>query len=278
MIFSFYRLMKLLSVLFLSIFATVVFAENTINTNNMALSNYRNNSNHTARIPVLVYHNFNPTVPGSMNLTPERFKEQMQWIKDNNFTVIPLNQLVSYLQGKINSLPPKPVVITADDGWESQYKYMVPIVHQYHYPVTLFIYPGTISQGSHTMTWAQLTELQQTGEFDIQSHTLTHPNFKQEQRRLSPIAYSKFVNNELINSKKILEERMNKTIVLLAWPFGIYNEYLEQQATKAGYVMAFTIGALPTKRSFNPMTQPRYMIVAPQNMKTFSGILNTSRQ
>ncbi len=241
-----------------------VFAENAVNP--------------TARIPVLVYHNFNPTVPGSMNLTPERFKEQMQWIKDNHFTVIPLSQLVSFLQGKGNVLPPKSVVITADDGWESQYKYMVPIIREYHYPVTLFIYPSLISKGSHSMTWEQLQELQKTGEFDIQGHTLTHPNFKKAKKSLSADDYAKFVEKELTTSKKILEDKMDKSITLLAWPFGIYNDDLEQRAAKAGYVMAFTIDALPTKQSFNPMMQPRYMIVAPQTMKMFAAIVNSSRQ
>lgn len=265
-----------LSALFWFIPFTFAFAENATNVNETMVSNHTNNS--TARIPVLVYHNFNPTIPGSMNLTPERFKEQMQWIKDNHFTVIPLSQLVSFLQGKTNTLPPKSLVITADDGWASQYKYMIPIVRQYHFPVTLFIYPEMISKSSHAMTWKQLQELQGTGEFDIQSHTLTHPNFKKEKKRLSSSEYEKFVEKELITSKKILEEKMDKPMTLLAWPFGIYNEDLEQQAAKAGYVMAFTIDARPTNQSFNPMMQPRYMIVAPQTMKMFATILNTSRQ
>ncbi len=274
--FSFYR--WLLPIVFLFAPFTFIFAENATNANATAVSPLSDNSHPTARIPVLVYHNFNPTTPGSMNLTPERFKEQMQWIKDNHFTVIPLSQLVSFLQGKTHDLPVKPVVITADDGWESQYTYMVPIIREYHYPVTLFIYPSLISKGKHSMTWDQLQALQRTGEFDIQGHTLTHPNFKKEKKRLSPGEYQTLVDKELVASKKILEEKMNKPITLLAWPFGIYNEDLEQQAAKAGYVMAFTIDARPTSQSFNPMMQPRYMIVAPQTMTMFAAILNTSHE
>lgn len=243
----------------------------------MTSTSLAENTQKSSQVPVLVYHNFNPTKPGSMNLTPQRFKEQMQWIKDNGFTVIPLSQLVDYLQGKTTSLPPKPIVITADDGWESQYTYMVPIVREFHYPVTLFIYPSTISKGAHAMTWEQLKELQQTGEFDIQSHTFSHPNFKQEKKKLSPASYQNFVNKELITPKQILEEKMGKPITLLAWPFGIYNDNLEQEAAKAGYVMAFSIDAIPATRSHQAMAQPRYMIVAPQNMKMFEAIIKSSR-
>lgn len=279
MLFFVSRWAKLGVLLLLSI-STMVFAKNDSPSHSStpaAAAAQSNPANQTARVPILVYHNFNPTVPGSMNLTPARFKEQMQWIKDHHFTVIPLSQLVNYLQGKTRSLPAKSVVITADDGWESQYHYLVPIVREFHYPVTFFIYPGTISKSNHFMTWNQLQELQKTGEFDIQSHTLTHPNFKQEKKRLPPSQYNKFVNNELVTAKKILQQEMNKPITLLAWPFGIYNEDLEQQAAKAGYEMAFSIAALPTGQSFNPMAEPRYMIVAPQNMKTFAAILNTAR-
>ena len=98
-------------------------------------------------IPDLCYHNFNPVIPGSMNLTPQRLEEQIKWLKDNGFTIIPLKDAVAYLEGKRTSLPPRPVVITADDGWKSVYTYMVPIVRKYNIPVTLFIYPQTISEG-----------------------------------------------------------------------------------------------------------------------------------
>lgn len=125
-------------------------------------------------IPVLCYHNLNPTKPGSMNLTPARFESQIKWLKDNGFTIIPLKEAVDYLQGKRDSLPPKAVVVTADDGWKSVYTYMYPIVKKYQIPVTLFIYPQTISTGKNAMTWDELKELQHTGLFDIQSHTYSH--------------------------------------------------------------------------------------------------------
>lgn len=228
----------------------------------------------TLNIPILCYHNLNPSRPGSMNLTPQKFESQIKWLKDNGFTIIPLKEAVEYLQGKRSSLPEKSVVVTADDGWESVYTYMWPIVKKYNIPVTLFIYPQTISQGKNAMTWDELKELQQTGLFDIQGHTYSHPNFKQEKRRLSEDAFEKSVKNELANSKKILEDKLNIKVSFLAWPFGIYNDYLEKSAADAGYVMAFTIDAVPANRNFRPMAQPRYMIVDGLSEKTFIRIAN----
>lgn len=231
---------------------------------------FADNSRHIA---VLTYHNFNPTIPGSMSITPERFESQLKWLKEKGYTVIPLKDLVSYLQGKDISLPAKSVVITADDGWESVYTYMRPIVEKYHIPVTLFIYPSTISHGPHVMTWEQLKELENTGLFNVQSHTNSHPNFKQEKKHLSPAAYAKAVDFELNHPKKELEEKLSHKITLLAWPFGIYDSYLEKAAAKAGYVMAFSIDYRKTSRSDRAMAQPRYMIVVGEDMKTFAGIV-----
>jgi peptidoglycan/xylan/chitin deacetylase (PgdA/CDA1 family) len=227
-------------------------------------------------IPILCYHNLNPSVRGSMNLTPEKFEAQLKYLKDNGYHVISLKEAVDYLQGARSSLPAKSVVITADDGWQSVYKYMYPLARKYNMPITLFIYPETISTGKNAMTWAELKELQQTGLFDIQGHTYWHPNFKQEKRRLSDAAYQQFVQKQLVTSKNILEEKLNTKITLLAWPFGIYNPYLEQQAASAGYTMAFSIDARVATKKDRAMAQPRFMIVDGQSMKTFMAIVNST--
>lgn len=227
-------------------------------------------------IPILCYHNLNPTIPGSMSMTPKKFESQIKWIKDNGYNIVPLKEVVEFLQGKRSSLPEKSVVVTADDGWESVHKYMWPIVKKYNIPVTLFIYPQTISEGKNAMTWEQLKELQATGLFDIQSHTYWHPNFKQERRKLSSENYAKFVKKQLEQSKAILEEKMGTKITLLAWPFGIYDTYLEQQAADAGYEMAFTIDARTANRNFKAMAQPRFMIVDGLSTKTFEGIIKSA--
>lgn len=232
--------------------------------------------NNKINIPIILYHNLNPTVPGSMTVTPDKFEANLKLLKDHGFTFIPLKDAVDYLQGKRDSLPPKPVVVTADDGWESVYTYMYPITKKMNIPVTLFIYPESINS-KHFLTWEQLKELKDTGLFDIQSHTYSHPNFKASKKKLSGAAYDQFVQKELSSSKKILEDKMGIKVTLLAWPFGIYNEYLENQAKQAGYVMAFTIGYHVANRSYKAMEQPRFMIVDNLSDQTFKIILNSAK-
>lgn len=232
--------------------------------------------NNNLNIPIILYHNVNPTASNSMTITPQKFEANLKLLKDNGFTFIPLKEAVEYLQGKRATLPPKPVVLTVDDGWESVYTYMYPVIKKLNIPVTLFIYPESISR-KNFLSWNQLTELKNTGLFDIQSHTYSHPNFKIAKKKLSSAAYERFVQKELSSSKKILEDKMGTKVTLLAWPFGIYNEYLENQAAKTGYTMAFTIGYHTANRSFKPMEQPRFMIVDKLVDQTYKIILNGAK-
>ena len=115
--------------------------------------------------------------------------------------------------------------------------------------------------------------LQQSGLFDIQSHTYWSPNFKKEQKKLSAEAYSQFVEQQLKKSKSILEQKLDGVVDILAWPFGIYDGNLEKAAEKAGYVAAFSIDRRHANVSENIMSQPRYLIINGDGVKGFAAII-----
>lgn len=224
-------------------------------------------------VPVLVYHRFGPSVADGMTVTTPVFESQLKWLKDNQYTVIPLRTLVNYLRGEGPPPPPKSVVIAADDAHKTVYTEMLPLVRRYGIPVTLFIYPSAISNATYAMTWQQLQEVQQTGLFDLQSHTFWHPNFKQEKKKLSPDAFQKLVDTQLTKSKAVLEKRFGGKVDLLAWPFGIYTDELEKSAEKAGYVAAFSIDRRHANKSEKIMALPRYLMVNGDGTKGFAAII-----
>ena len=229
-------------------------------------------------VPVLVYHRFGPKVADSMTVTTKVFAEQLKWLKDNGYTVIPLRTLVNYLKGEGPVPPAKSVVITVDDGHKTVYTQMLPLVRRYHIPVTLFIYPSCISNASYAMTWDQLRNLQKTGLFDIQSHTYWHPNFKKDRKKLKPAAFQKEVDTQLGKSKKVLEKKFGTTVDVLAWPFGIYDDYLEKEAGKAGYVVAFSIDRRHASKSEKLLAEPRYLMVNGDGIKGFAAIITGRAQ
>jgi peptidoglycan/xylan/chitin deacetylase (PgdA/CDA1 family) len=229
-------------------------------------------------VPILAYHRFGPVVADGMTVKTSVFESQLQWLEDNGYTVIPLRTLVDFFKGRGSSPLPKSVVITADDAHKTVYTEMLPLVQRFQVPVTLFIYPSAVSNASYAMTWGQLQAVRQTGLFDLQSHTFWHPNFKREKKKLPPAEYQKLVDTQLTKAKTVLEKRLNGKIDLLAWPFGIYDDFLENEAQKAGYLAAFSIDRRHANKSEKIMALPRYLMVNGDGIKGFEAIVTGRAQ
>jgi peptidoglycan/xylan/chitin deacetylase (PgdA/CDA1 family) len=225
------------------------------------------------RVPILLYHRFGPTVADGMTMTTSVFASHMKYLHDNGFTVIPLRQLVDYYRGKAPAPKPKSVVIVEDDAHKSVYSEMLPVIRQYGYPVTIFAYPSAISNAKYAMTWEQLRELKKTGLFDVQSHTYWHPNFKKERKKLSGSTLDQLVMTQLHKSKARLQTELGGNVDMLAWPFGIYDDYLIGKAGEAGYVTTFTIDRRHATSSDSIMKLPRYLLVNADSGKAFAQLL-----
>ncbi|MDH5299345.1 MAG: polysaccharide deacetylase family protein [Desulfobulbaceae bacterium] len=212
-----------------------------------------------AKVPILAYHRFAPIVQDSMTVSMPVFREQMAYLHDHGFTVIPLARLVESIRtGK--PLPERAVVITVDDGHRSVTSEMLPVLKKYGYQATLFIYPSAIANASYAMTWEELQGLQKTGLFTIQAHTYWHPNFKIEKRRQPPLEYEKFVDSQLRRSRQKLMDKMGSTIDIVAWPFGIYDQELMARASAAGYIAGLTIDGRHAGAGDQLLALPRYLM------------------
>lgn len=224
-------------------------------------------------VPILLYHRIGPSVADSMTITTSTFESHLRFLRDNGYRVIPLRRLVDYHLKKAPAPPPKSVVIVEDDAHASVYSQMLPLVKKYNVPVTIFVYPSAISNAKYAMTWEQLRELKKTGLFDFQSHTYWHPNFKQEKKRMKPTEFDKFVDMQLNKSKSKLEKELGGSVDMLAWPFGIHDDFLIGKAAGAGYRATFTIVRRHVRGSDDPMKLPRYLIGNNDQGRMFASLL-----
>jgi len=227
----------------------------------------------SVQVPILVYHRFGAVAANDMTVTMSAFRSQMEQLVEGGYTVISLERLIGYFMGNAAAPPSCCVVITADDGHRSIYTDMAPLVKKYGIPVTLFVYPSAISNAAWAMTWDQLKELTTTGLFDIQSHTFWHPNFQREQQRLEPAAYERFVAWQLRQSRTILERKLLTRVDMIAWPFGIYDDWLLNQAQQAGYVAGFSLKRLPASGHAQLMALPRYLVTDSERGLAFERLL-----
>jgi peptidoglycan/xylan/chitin deacetylase (PgdA/CDA1 family) len=214
----------------------------------------------TAQTIIFCYHRLVDKVryPGT-EITPAAFEEQMKQLKDAGITVISMQDLLAWKRGEKN-IPPRCAVITFDDGWKSQYDVAWPIMKKFGYPFTMFIYTEGVRGGSlgggEAITWEQLADMRDNG-VDIQAHSATHQDLreghnimlvsggKRTRTKLSGPEYEQWLQNEVVGSKQLLEQRLGIRVNCFAVPFGNYNEHVKEIARNSGYEAMFTVYGQP---------------------------------
>ena len=155
----------------------------------------------------------------------------------------------------------KPVVIlTFDDGFPSLYKKVIPLLSEYKYQATFFIYLDRYSSSS--VFYKRLSEL--PDDFEIGSHSFTHNRLDSE---------SKDIFRELYLSKKKLEALIKREIISWAWPYGHYTPELIEQAQNAGYLIQVSTDYTIVKPKANFHKMARYTVQHPEPVKQVKNIL-----
>lgn len=203
----------------------------------------------SAIVPILIYH-----------YTPNDFEAQVKHLLAKDYNPITVRQLSEYLYG-VESLPPKPVVITFDDGFADQLK-AVETLKKYQLKATFyFILGGEASHscigiertnttcGDSYTNWTQTKQILDTNLIEIGAHTLDHLDL--------PTQSHEVVWQQISESKRRLEDIFNIEVVSFAYPYGNYNAEIEAMVQKAGYTSAVTTQAGMTQTTNNRYTMPR---------------------
>ncbi|MEI9999678.1 MAG: polysaccharide deacetylase family protein [Verrucomicrobiota bacterium] len=218
-------------------------------------------------------------IPSKLQWTMNQdvFAWEMKYIHDNGYHVVPMDDVIKFVKHQI-SLPPGSVCITVDDGYKSPLIFAKPILDQYHYPWTFFIYPAFINPiPSHSekgaASWPELVELQKEG-VDIECHSMTHPILTKKGGK-SPEQYAAWLQNETAGAKAILEQHMDKKITRFAYPYGEYNKQVEDAAIAAGFEAIFTVADNPVHSTTDIHSIGRYTITQAVE-KNFAAYLHQS--
>jgi peptidoglycan/xylan/chitin deacetylase (PgdA/CDA1 family) len=232
----------------------------------------------TAQTIIFCYHGLVEKVryPGTQ-ITPAAFEAQMKELKDRGITVIGMQDLLAWKRGEKN-IPPRCAVVTFDDGLKSQYEVAWPIMKKFGYTFTMFIYTegvrGGMFGGGEAITWEQLSDMRDNG-IDIEAHSATHqdlreghpvtlvePGAKRSRKKLTGADYEKWIQNELVGSKQLLEQRLGIKVNCFAVPYGFYNERVKEIARNAGYEAMFTVYGQPITYTSPMDALGRYAIEA----------------
>lgn len=178
------------------------------------------------RVPILMYHSISAEEEGHVHpyyrlcTPPWRFAEQIDFLRQNNFSVVSLSDLMDRLRTG-GTVVDNCVVLTFDDGYADFYSQAVPVLSVHGFTATVFLateYVGEAPRafkGKPCLTWTQVRELRDAG-FSFGSHTVNHP-----QLRFLSDADLEF---ELEASKAAIEDKLGCAVHSFSYPYAFPEE------------------------------------------------------
>ena len=202
----------------------------------------------------------------------ETMVAHFNWLKINGYTVISFQDVLDARAGK-KTLPAKSVLLTFDDGYESFYRLVFPLLKLYRYPAVLAVMGKWIDtpenemvgygseqslQRNYFLTWAQIKQLHDSGLVEIASHSynLHHAELSSSEKSQQPAAvtpiwkdgqfetlaqYQERVVADLKKSSDEIKRRIGVAPRIMVWPYGRFSELTTKIAAQTGMVDQFTL-------------------------------------
>jgi peptidoglycan/xylan/chitin deacetylase (PgdA/CDA1 family)/nucleoid-associated protein YgaU len=217
-------------------------------------------------VPVLVYHNLAAQDKGRLTLAARSFDAQIRQMHAEGFQALRLADFLAFTTGR-RQLPRKSVLLTFDDGYKSFVQYARPILKDYGYGATLFVYSDFLGGGS-ALSWQDLRTLTEQG-FDVQAHSKSHGNLRRAEGE-SEAAYAKRIEAELAFPHTLFTKHLGRPSTVLAYPFGEMDDELLPYVAKFGYSAAFTVRRQSNPAFVSPLRISRAQIYSEMTPKDFT--------
>ncbi len=223
---------------------------------------------------ILLYHHVSNKTPKSTSISPKLFKQHLKYLEDNNFNVLPLEQIISSLKNK-EQLAKKTVAITFDDAYKSVLYEAAVLLEKRSWPFTVFVNAqATNANYKHYLSWNELKTVIKKGG-TIGSHSYDHAHLVRKLKNESNKDYENRIYNNLKKDKYIIESKLDIKIKMFAYPYGEYNDFLKKTLKSFSYyAFAQQSGAVGHSSDF--LAIPRFpMAMNYAKMKNFILRVNT---
>ena len=197
------------------------------------------------QVPVIAYHKIDqPTedvkIRGAFT-SPKNFAKQMRYLKKRNYEFYTASELIEHYR-QTGAFPRKAITVTFDDGWKDNYTYAFPVLRDLQIKATIFLVPSCINRTTAAvvadgeaarehLALADILEMSKHG-IEFGSHTLNH-------KLLHQISDEE-VEFEVNESKREIENLLQKPCKVFAYPAGFYTDAAIEAVKNAGYTAAFS--------------------------------------
>ncbi|WP_417348136.1 polysaccharide deacetylase family protein [Ferrimonas sp.] len=184
---------------------------------------------------ILQYHHVSEDTPASTSVTPAQFQAQMAYLAQNEFSVVPLSEVIDAIR-KGEHLPPKTVAITFDDGYQNVADNAHPVLKAHGFPYTLFVAIEPIERNfARMMNWDTLRQLSSEGAV-IANHSWGHEHLIRRLDGEDEAAWLERIQANLERTEAAIEKELGYSVRQLAYPYGEFNQALRQRLEQMGYV------------------------------------------
>ena len=225
----------------------------------------------TVDVPILMYHYVSEPPSDAdvyrvdLSVTPDEFRNQMAWLKENGYQAVTLYEIAAALNSEEAALPPRPVVITFDDGYEDNYHNAFPILKEMEMPATFFVLTDVTDRSeAGYMTWPMLEEMANAG-MDIEVHGREH--FELTGRDYDWLIF------HLLGPIETIEANLGYRPRFLSYPAGLYDDDVIAVAQEVGYWGAVTTLNGFEQNSALPFKMRRLRIRGEWPLSAFASIM-----
>jgi peptidoglycan/xylan/chitin deacetylase (PgdA/CDA1 family) len=218
-----------------------------------------------SRVVVLCYHSIHPSLP-FRSADPALFRSHLEWLREF-CDVIPFRDVLQ----EVNAPRERPAVaLTFDDGYRDNYEHALPLLEEAGLPATFFVTVGLLERERAVvarfarmravaptdiegLTWPEAAELAAAGH-EIGSHTWSHPVLATMSREA--------VREELRRARETLEDRLQRNVTSLAYPFGKLGAHVTSTtaalARETGHTVAAAVLFRRVRPTDSPLLVPRF--------------------
>lgn len=191
----------------------------------------------SVRVPILMYHYLSVPPPDAdiyrqdLSVPPELFAQQLDRLQAEGYMTINLYDLMAALtQGA--ALPPKPVIITFDDGYRDNYTNAFPLLKQHGMKATFFVLTDFMDEKRPAyLSWDMAREMLQGG-MSIESHGRNHVSLKGKDKD--------YLVWQALGSQETLKFELGVQPHFVSYPAGEYDQNTIDIFKSANYWAAVT--------------------------------------
>ena len=208
-------------------------------------------------LPVIMYHHIleNSKLLGAYCITPTELRNDFERIKQDGYTPIVVADLLDYVYNDV-PLPEKPIMITFDDGYESNYAYAYPLLQEYGYKAVISIYGRctdefTVAADKHInyshITWEEIREMASSGLVEFQNHTYDmHSNASGSRKGIQKlysedaITYRQKLTEDVGKLQQEFVDNLGYAPTAFTYPFGYLEPAADEIIRDMGFLASFS--------------------------------------